>query len=103
MPEIEIPQVADLNEVETMLSERVKEWTEQWKAEGFQQGMEKGMRQGAQEGKAVFLIRLLEKKFGPLGLRTLARIKAAEPEQLLAWGERVLGARELGGVFGDAE
>ncbi len=103
MPEMDIPPVADLNEVETMLAERVKEWTEQWKAVGFQQGMEKGMRQGAQEGEAVFLIRLLEKRFGPLGPSTVARIKAAEPEQLLTWGERVLGAQELGDVFVDAE
>ena len=103
MPEMDIPQVADLNEVETMLAERVKEWTEQWKAVGFQQGMEKGMRQGmqqgAQEGEAVFLIRLLEKRFGPLGPSTVARIKAAEPEQLLGWGERVLIAQDPNDVF----
>ncbi len=81
MPEMNIPQVSDLNEVETMLAEHVKEWTEQWKAAGFQQGMQ----QGTQEGESVFLIRLLEKKFGPLGPSVIARIQAAEPEQLLTW------------------
>lgn len=103
MPEMNIPQVADLNEVETMLAERVKEWTEQWKAEGFQQGMQQGMQQGTQEGESLFLMRLLEKKFGPLGPSVIARIQAAEPEQLLTWGERVLIARDPRDVFGDAE
>jgi hypothetical protein len=42
LPGVEIPQVTDLEEVRSMMAERVKEWTLQWKQEGFEEGLEKG-------------------------------------------------------------
>jgi hypothetical protein len=53
-----------------MLAERVTEWTEKWK----------------QEGEAVFLIRLLESRFGPLNEFNRNRILHADSETLLRWG-----------------
>ncbi|PJB33292.1 MAG: transposase, partial [Deltaproteobacteria bacterium CG_4_9_14_3_um_filter_65_9] len=38
MPGVRIEETKDLQEVETMLAERVVEWTEQWKQQGLQQG-----------------------------------------------------------------
>jgi len=52
-----IPQVNDLEEVKSMLAERVKEWTVEWKQEGREEGLNKV--------RAV-LIRELESRFGPL-------------------------------------
>jgi len=50
VPGITIPQVDDLQEVKSMLAERVVEWTEQWKQEGLQKGLEEGRQKGLQEG-----------------------------------------------------
>jgi hypothetical protein len=51
------------------------------------------------EGEAHLLLRQLAFKFGPLDEATRARVAAARPEELLAWGERLLGARRLAEVF----
>jgi hypothetical protein len=105
LPGVELPQLSDLNEVHTMLAERVKQWTEQWKAEGLeagrQQGLEEGLQEGRQEGEAAMLLRLLNQRFGPIDESTRARVLAADAEQLLAWGDRVLTAESLAAVFGD--
>ncbi|NEX23888.1 Rpn family recombination-promoting nuclease/putative transposase, partial [Thiorhodococcus mannitoliphagus] len=46
LPGADLPAMADLLEVKTMLAESVIEWTEDWK----RQGLEEGRRQGWQEG-----------------------------------------------------
>ena len=40
-----------LEEVRTMLAERVKEWTRQWVEEGREQGREEGREQGREQGR----------------------------------------------------
>ena len=75
-----------------MLRETVMEWTREWE--------QNGVRKGRREGEARLLIRQLELKFGPLQPGDRASIEAADSEQLLAWGERVLTARSLDEVFG---
>jgi hypothetical protein len=97
LPGVELPQLYDLNEVHTMLAERVKEWTEQWKAEG----LEMGRKAGRQEGEATMLLRQLTHRFGSIDQSTRARVLAADAEQLLVWGEHVLSAETLADVFGD--
>jgi len=107
LPGIELPERYDLNEVNTMLAERVKQWTEEWKAEGLQAGLQQGLEQGLQEGRqegrqegeAALLLRLLTRKFGPIDEPTRTRVLAADAEQLLVWGERVLSAETLLEVF----
>jgi hypothetical protein len=42
VPGAVIPQVVDLQEVKSMLAERVTDWTRQWK----EQGLEEGRREG---------------------------------------------------------
>ena len=55
-PGVEIPAVHDLVEMQTMLAERVVEWTQQWKEEGLQQGLRQGLQQGqVQEARAMVL------------------------------------------------
>lgn len=84
VPGIEIPQVVDLQEVRSMLAERVMEWTEQWKQEGVEAGVEKTL----DKARGV-LLRELEGRFGPLPEEVRRRISAiASIEELMAVSSR---------------
>jgi predicted transposase/invertase (TIGR01784 family) len=83
VPGTEIPEVTDLQEVKSMLAERVIEWTHQWKQEGLEEGLQKGLREGLREGlekgleKARgVLLRDLERRFGPLPEEVRRRVDA---------------------------
>ena len=65
----------------------------------MEKGLKRGIEQGRGEGEAVFLMRLLRHKFGPLSPALEQRIRNAEPEALATWGERVLTAQTLDEVF----
>jgi len=95
LPGQAMPPVNDLLEVDTMLAERVKEWTREWE----QKGIEKGERMGEQKGSATMLVHLLRMKFGELDEQTLSSVNSADAAQLLVWSERVLGATNLEQVF----
>lgn len=71
LPGVELDSINDLEEVQSMLAERITEWTEDWK------------RQGRQEGEAALLQRQLELRFGPLDETSRARIRRADAETLL--------------------
>lgn len=60
-----------------------------------------GREQGRQEGEFRVVLRLLRAKFGPLAPETEDRVRAAEEDRLLEWGERVLTAERLEDVFRD--
>lgn len=49
--------------------------------------------------KRVFLTRLLQKRFGELPAWVAPRLQKAEPEQLEAWGERLLEVDDLEMLF----
>ena len=84
-------EIGDLQEVETMLAERVLEWTEQWKREGLEEGR--------QEGERKLLQRQLAHRFGDLPEWATARLAQADLEALEGWAERVLDAGTLEEVF----
>ncbi len=67
--------------------------------EGRLEGMEKGIEQGLVMGEAALLLRLLERRFGPLPAATRQRIAAADADTLLLFGDRVLDAQSLEDVF----
>jgi len=116
LPGQDVPQVHDLLEVETMLAERVKEWTREWKEEGLQQGIQEGLQEGMQQGmqqgiqqgihKGVHrgtrqvLRHQLTKKFGQLSPELESRLEQADHEQLLRWSECILTADSPGDIFG---
>ena len=52
VPGAVIPQMADLEEVKSMLAERVVEWTREWEQEGFEKGIQQGIAKGLQQGIA---------------------------------------------------
>ena len=91
MPGVDFQQVHDLQEVNSMLAERVIEWTKEWE----RQGMEKGIEQG----ERLLIIRQLEHKFGALDEATRQRIESADKARLLAWGVRILNAGCQDDVF----
>ena len=86
-----------------MLSERVKDWTKDWKQQGIEEGKQIGIQEGRQEGRlegeVEFFLRLLERKFGPADEITQTRIKSADSQTLLRWGERILVAQTIEEVF----
>jgi hypothetical protein len=56
-------------------------------------------RRGQAQGAGSLLRGLLEQRFGPLPEAVTERLDAADAEQLLAWGKRVLDAQDLDEVF----
>lgn len=61
-------------------------------AEGIEQGVEQGMAIGIGKGQADLLRLLIQQRFGTLPEDLDARLEGANPEQLQAWGLRVLDA-----------
>jgi predicted transposase YdaD len=51
MPGIDFSPIHNLQEAETMLAERVKQWTEEWKQQGLQEGRQEGLQEGRQAGR----------------------------------------------------
>jgi len=78
-----------LEEVETMLAESIDRWNREIREGGRQ---EEGVR---------MVLRLLRLKFGPLEAEIENRVRSADADRLLEWGERVLTAESLQDVFGD--
>jgi hypothetical protein len=95
LPGVDIPELADLNEVNTMLAERVKEWTQQWKAQGKQEGLEEGRK----KGETAMLCKMLELKYGPLPLWAQEKIAQADAEAIEQWAAKLLNAQTLEEVF----
>ncbi len=69
--------------------------------EGLQEGEAKGRVEGRVAGQADPLARQLAKRFGSLSAETRARLDQATTAQLEHWGERLLDAESLEGVFDD--
>ena len=86
-PEL-LPQ---LEEVETMLSENVREWTAGWVAEGREQGLEQGRAEGREQGRAL-LCRQAARKFDADAARRLAAVLAevTDPERLAEVGDWII-------------
>lgn len=118
-PREDIPELTDLQEINTMLAERAERWVEnlrrdallQGRQEGLQEGRQEGRQQGRQEGRkegrkegrqegeSLLLQKQLERRFGPLPEPVRERLIQATPEQLEAWGLRLLEAAGLDEVF----
>ena len=105
LPTVSMPEVHDLLEVQSMLAERVIEWTEAWKAEGLgqgrQEGLQQGLQQGRQEGLAeglaaerALLLRQTPRRFGEACAQALAPLLEGQdnPEQLAEIGEWIITA-----------
>jgi flagellar biosynthesis/type III secretory pathway protein FliH len=91
-------------EIETMLAERVKEWTREWKEEGIQLGLQKGLQKGRQEGRQEGLCQalklLLVRRFGDLPQWYIRKLEQASPEQLEYWTAKIFDANSLEELLG---
>ena len=95
-PDTDFTEFNDLNEVNTMLAETVKRWTQDWEQQGIVKGMEKGRQEGRQEGRQqeaakLFLV-LLEAKFGDIAPQIRRKVDSASPEQIEIWSRRLFQA-----------
>ncbi|MFM8331269.1 MAG: Rpn family recombination-promoting nuclease/putative transposase [Candidatus Methylumidiphilus sp.] len=107
MPDEELVNLNELQEVRSMLAERWIEWEQQWKQEGRREGIQEGRREGRQEGRqeglqqgeARILLRQMELKFGPLPKPVADQVLSADADTLLSWSERVLTAAALEDVL----
>jgi len=111
LPGLELPEVQSLQEVRSMLAERVKSWTEEWKRQGLdegrregldegrREGLDEGRREGRQEGISHLLRRQMEKRFGVLPEEIIDLLAKASPAELEQWGENLLDAPSLEEVF----
>jgi hypothetical protein len=86
-PGMAVPAVTDLEEVWSMLAERVARWSREWER--------KGHTEGHQRGQAAIVLRLMARRFGPLSADVSARVERAAPEQLERWSDRLLDAATL--------
>ncbi|WP_313053334.1 Rpn family recombination-promoting nuclease/putative transposase [Pseudomonas lopnurensis] len=104
---INFDQLHDLQEIDNMLAERVKDWTRDWREQGIEEGRKKGLEEGRKEGREkgreegerAMLIRLLSRRFGTLDEETLQRLADASSAELESWAERILDAASLEDVF----
>lgn len=62
---------------------------------------EMGLEMARNQGATSLILRLLERKFGPLQSEVTARVQAASKNELESWSERILDAATLGDVFGE--
>jgi predicted transposase/invertase (TIGR01784 family) len=86
-------EILTLEEIETVLAERIDRWNRELQ--------EKGRQEGRQEATAQVLLRQLHLKFGPLAPEVEERVRSTDADRLLEWSERILTSERLEEVFGD--
>ncbi len=74
-----------------MIAESSIDWTAEWR--------EEGRKEGRKEGEANLLLRMLNRLYGPLAQEIEDRVRSAETDQLLDWGERLVTVDSLEEVF----
>lgn len=97
LPGQKVPKVNELMEVETMLAERVKEWTREWKEEGIQLGLQKGRQEGLCQALKLLLVR----RFGDLPQWYIRKLEQASTEQLEYWTAKIFDTNSLEELFGE--
>jgi hypothetical protein len=91
-PGLQVPEAQSLEEIHTMLAERVMEWTREWKEEGRQEGRQEGIQQGLQD----LLLSQMEARFGPVPAQIRRSVEEIhDPEELKRLGKRLFAASSL--------
>ena len=88
VPEVQIPKVVELQEVNDMLYETIQGW------------YKKAEERGEKRGEAKMLVRLLETKFGALDAKVRASIEKLDSEALSNCSKRLFTARTVNEVLG---
>ncbi|MEA3642541.1 MAG: hypothetical protein VBE63_21745 [Lamprobacter sp.] len=85
--------------MQTFIDRYIEQGREQGIELGIEQGIEQGMELGKRQGEAEFLLRQMERKFGPADVKLRQQIQEADAEKLLEWSERILTAETPEAVF----
>lgn len=93
---VTVPTMETLEEVSPMITENSIDWSAQWREEGRR----KGEAEGRRKGEAALLLRQLTRLYGPLTPAIETRVRRAQADQLLEWGERLVTSGSLNEVFG---
>ncbi len=93
------PRIEDLQEVPTMVTQRIERITQGWLLEGKEEGRKEGEQIGIRKGELTMLRRQLKRRFGELPSEAVERLERADIDLLLEWGDRVLTAANLDEVF----
>lgn len=99
MPNTAVPAVTDLVEFESMLAERLTDWTLEWKRQGLEEGIKQGIEQGVRQGESAILVRQLSRRFGDVPENIRNQIDAASLMEIEKWADRVLTASSLEDIF----
>jgi ribosomal protein L17 len=92
VPNIPIPQVIELQEMNSMLYETIQNW--------YKEAEVRGQSLGRQQGQAEILLLQLETKFGPLEPDVQVYINHLDSQALLTCSQRLLTAKTLTDVIG---
>ena len=108
----------NLDEIQSMLAERVERWTQEWERKGIEKGREegiekgidmgivKGRQEGREEGidmgrldeRKKLLSKILTSRYGNIEAY-LERIQNADLDQLEIWLDQSLGSCSLQEIF----
>ena len=94
LPDVDLPEFVDLQELENMLAVTTDNWLEQSRDEG--------RKEGRKEGEAFMLIQVLENKFGSLNAETQAIISRLNETRLLECGKRLFTAKTVQEAIDDS-
>lgn len=92
LPDVPLPAMRALQEVDEMLAERVQQWYREYEEKGLKHGLETGREEGRTEEARSLLLRQMTRRFGILSPAVVARIDAAERPQLEQWAEFIFDA-----------
>ncbi len=105
LPRLGLPEESaeplTLEGFETVLADSIDRWNRELREEGIQEGLQEGLEKGTRQGEAKVLLRLLQRKFGPLPSGMEERVLSADGDRILSWADRVLTASDLDEVFRD--
>ena len=87
------------NEMEDYVGTIAETLLAEGKAHGLAEGMVTGEAKGLVEGKAETLMRLMERRFGPLPRKNRQRIAAAKIDQIEKWFDVAIDAPDMEAVF----
>jgi hypothetical protein len=92
-------------EIIMSVSELYEQIKDEGRREGERRGEKKGERKGEKKGRRQghqdLLLRLLKRRFGDVPEELLARVHAADEQQVSEWGERLVFASSLAEIFGE--
>ncbi len=92
-------RIEELQEMPTMVTQRIERITQGWLLEGKKEGRKEGEKIGIRKGELAVLRRQLERRFGELPPEAVERLERADVDLLLVWSDRVLTATKLDEVF----